>query len=352
MRTVHVDVEKAYDVHIGSGLLSRCGAMLADLLVTRRVAVVTDSNVQPLYLDRVAQALTSCGFSVSCFVFPAGEQSKNIGTLSDILEFFARSCLTRTDCAIALGGGVVGDITGFAAGCYLRGIDFVQLPTTLLADVDSSVGGKTAIDLGAGKNLAGLFYQPKAVICDTDCLATLTPETLSDGFAEAVKTGILGDEALFEIFESGDISASLEEIVYRCVCYKAHIVHCDPKEKGLRRLLNLGHTPAHAIERLSDYTITHGHAVGAGTAVMARAAAALGICSDHCAQRIVNALRRCSLPTDAPFTASDMAETALLDKKRAADEITLIFPQKIGTCIQQKLPVDRLCEIFSLGACE
>ena len=227
IRTIPVRVSPAYDVSIGPGLLGEIGGRLAGVLGPCRIAVLTDSTVAPLYLDTVTARLTAAGFSVCAHVFPAGEGSKNLSTLSELLEFLAAEHLTRTDCVAALGGGVTGDMAGFAAAVYLRGIRYVQLPTTLLAAVDSSVGGKTAIDLAAGKNLAGAFCQPAAVLCDTDCLKTLPADVFADGAAEAIKTGFLADEGLFSLFVDGTITAAPGAFFARCVAYNAGVVERD-----------------------------------------------------------------------------------------------------------------------------
>ena len=240
-------------------------------------------------------------------------------------------------------------LTGFAAGCYLRGIRFAQIPTTLLAAVDASVGGKTAVNLAHGKNLAGLFHQPIGVYCDTDTLKTLHPHELEDGYAEAIKHGILDDPALFEIFEHGDPAGNIEEIIVRSVIYKSRIVMEDPNEKGVRKMLNLGHTPAHAIERLSDFEISHGHAVSMGIAMMTRAAARRNMLKIDEASRIINTLKRNNLPTECPYPAKEMAEIAAVDKKAAASDITVILPEKIGKCVMQKMPVAALESLFADG---
>lgn len=347
--TVRVNVGDGYDVTIGRGIIDSCGQLLSGLLSTRRVAVVTDSNVQPLYLDRVVRSLEDAGFTVTSFSFEAGERSKNISTLGEILEFFAQSGLTRKDCAIALGGGVVGDITGFAAGCYMRGIDYVQMPTTMLAAIDSSVGGKTAIDLETGKNLAGLFIQPKAVLCDVDCMSTLAPEIYADGLAEAVKAGILADPVLFSMFEQGKAAGQPEVVIDRCVRYKAGVVEQDEKETGLRKMLNLGHTPAHAIEKLSGYSIAHGRAVAMGLGIMARASARRGYCSDDCAARISRALAGCGLPDNTAFSAADMAGVAASDKKRTAGGVSMVLIKEIGDCVFEEVSLENIGNLFADG---
>ena len=343
---------ETYPIFTGAGLLDSLGGMLASIVKPCRVMILTDSNVAPLYLDRAVQSMTESGFAVTAKILPAGEESKSIQKLSEVLEAFCEAHMTRTDLAVALGGGVIGDLTGFASGCYLRGIRFAQVPTTLLAAVDASVGGKTAVNLEHGKNLAGLFHQPVAVICDTETMKTLTPHELADGAAEAIKSGILGDPELFSVFESGEPAAQLQEIVTRSVAFKAKIVMEDPNEHSVRKLLNLGHTPAHAIELLSNFEISHGHAVAMGMGIMSRAAAKRKILPQKDAERILDTLRRSNLPVNAPFSAADMAKIAALDKKAAANDITVILPETIGHCRMEKIPLAALEALFADGTGE
>ena len=349
IQTIQVHTAPAYEVSIGGGLLHTCGQRLREVLAPCRVAVITDSTVAPLYLKTVTGSLTAAGFTVCSYTFPAGEGSKNFTTLAAILEFLAEQHLTRTDCVAALGGGVTGDMAGFAAACYLRGIRYVQLPTTLLSAVDSSVGGKTAIDLTAGKNLAGAFLQPAAVLCDTDCLRSLPAEVFADGAAEAIKTGVLDDEGLFALFEDGTLTTAPDEVIARCVRYKAGVVERDEKEQGERKLLNLGHTAGHAIEKCSGYAIPHGHAVAAGLAIIARSAEALGWAAEPIGARIAACLAKNGLPTGTNYTAEALAEAALADKKRSGGDITLVIPKKIGVCELKKVPIADLLPIIRAG---
>lgn len=351
MALIHVSAGggRDYDVTVESGLLDRCGKLLVPLFCGNKAAVITDTNVERLYLPRVRTSLEREGYEVCAYAFPAGEESKNLSILSDILEFLAESRLTRTDTIVALGGGVVGDIAGFAAGCYLRGVKYVQIPTTLLAFVDSSVGGKTAVDLHAGKNLAGLFYPPSAVIADPDCLDTLPDDILADGAAEAVKTGILDGKDLFSLAENGEIRQNAGRIIELCIAYKAKIVGIDEFERGHRKLLNLGHTVAHAIEKLSGYTTPHGRAVSIGIAVITHAAARLGMCRPSDCARILAALRACGLPTETSYGAAELAEAALADKKRSGGNITLVIPRAIGQCELVDVPVGELRGIIEKG---
>ena len=338
-----------YPILTGSGLLDTCGQEIAAIVKPCRVMIVSDTNVAPLYLDRVKKSLTDAGFSVNTHVVTAGEGSKSVTVFGALLESFAEAKMTRTDLAVALGGGVIGDLTGFAAGCYLRGIRFVQMPTTLLSAVDASVGGKTAVNLQHGKNLAGLFHQPTGVFCDVDSMDTLTPHEMADGAAEAIKTGILGNPDLFAIYESGNPLSELEDVISHAVAYKSKIVTEDPEEHGVRKLLNLGHTPAHAIERLSDFKISHGHAVAIGMAMMTRAAVKRGILDIDEGTRILYTITRNNLPSVCPFQAKEMSEIAAIDKKAAASEITVILPEQIGRCRMGKIPISALEELFADG---
>jgi len=349
IRTIQVNTTPSYAVSIGGGLLRHCGSALREMMNLCHVAVIADSNVASLYLDTVCTSLKDSGFTVSTHVFPAGEAHKNFETLSEILEFLAETQLTRSDCVAALGGGVTGDMAGFAAGCYLRGIRCVQLPTTLLSAVDSSVGGKTAIDLKAGKNLAGVFLQPTAVLCDTDCLTSLPPEVFADGAAEAIKTGVLCDESLFSLFENGSLISAPVDVIARCVAYKAGVVERDEKEQNERRLLNLGHTIGHAIEKCSGYSIPHGHAVAAGLAIMSRAAEKLGWAEEPIAARIAACLAKNGLPIDTEYSAEALAAAALNDKKRSGDSITIVVPKRIGLCELKKIPVAELYSVITAG---
>lgn len=349
MRTFPVRVQGGCNVHIGRGLLGRCGELVKSALGPCRAAVVTDKNVERLYLAPVLEGLCAAGFDACSLTLPAGERYKQMETLGTILEFLAGNRLTRADCVLALGGGVVGDTAGFAAGCYLRGVRYAQLPTTLLAAVDSSVGGKTAVNLSAGKNLAGLFYQPSLVVCDPDCFATLPADEFANGAAEAIKTGILGDEPLFCLLESGDVCEDADEVVARCVAYKASIVEADERDGGPRNLLNLGHTVGHAIELLSGYAVPHGHAVAIGLYSIARAAERTGFAEAPLSERIRRTLIRNELPFAAPYSAEQLAEAALSDKKRRGGSITLALPRRIGACELVTMPADELLPLLRAG---
>lgn len=349
MKTITVNASTKYNVHIGSGLLSQLGDFAAQAQHCCNVAIVSDSNVWPLYGDIAADSLKRSGFSVEHFVFAAGEESKNGQTYLALLDFLAQKQLTRSDLIVALGGGVVGDLAGFAAATYLRGIPFIQVPTTLLAAVDSSVGGKTAIDLPSGKNLAGAFYQPALVLCDTDCLRTLPQEIFLDGCSEVIKYGVLFDPELFSVLEECRADFCPEDVIARCVALKRDVVAEDEFDRGARQLLNLGHTIGHGVEAASSFAVSHGKAVAIGMAIAARAAAACGLCRTADAQRLVELLRAFSLPVCTDIEAAQLFRSALSDKKRSGEYVNLILPQKIGACIIRKTPVDELKSFIEAG---
>ncbi len=345
METIRVPASKEYEVIIDKGILASLGERCADLFGKCRAAVITDSNVAPLWLDKAVESLKSAGIDVITYVFPAGEESKGKETLFDILEFMASNRLTRSDFAVALGGGVTGDMTGLAASLYLRGIPFVQVPTTLLAAVDSSVGGKTAVNLAAGKNLMGAFYQPSLVLCDTDTLGTLSPEIFADGMAEVIKYGVIFDRELFDAVKGGNIADKLEKIIARCVELKRDVVAKDEFDKGDRQLLNFGHTMAHSIEKCSSFEISHGSAVAIGMVIAAKAGAKLGWSEENCTAEIIEANKNNNLPCECGFSSAELADAALSDKKRTGNSIAFVAPRRIGECYLKKISVDILYKV-------
>ena len=332
MKTIRVSASKSYDVLIAPGLLDECGERIREVVATCIAAIVTDTNVAPLYADRVQQSLERAGFRVVKHVFPAGENSKNLTVWGEVLSFLAENGLGRGDFVVALGGGVVGDLAGFAASAYQRGIRFVQLPTSMLAAVDSSVGGKTAVDLPQGKNLAGSFHQPSLVLCDTDTLSTLPEREFRSGCAEAIKCAVLSSVELFARMETAPIPDMLEDVIAACVEYKRDVVARDEFDTGERALLNLGHTIGHAIEKCSGFALTHGEAVAVGLTVISRAAARRDVCDERAARRIVSLLEKTGLPTTSDYDAETLFAAALSDKKRQGDRLRLILPETIGHC--------------------
>lgn len=341
MNTVCVNASRAYEVQIGNGLLPALG-QAARAVTTGSVLVVTDETVAPLYLAKVYQSLQAAGLRVHTVSVPAGERSKCAEYYVNLLNLLAAKQLTRTDAAIALGGGVVGDLTGFAAATYLRGIPLIQIPTTLLAMVDSSVGGKTAIDLPAGKNLVGAFHQPSLVLCDLDTLDTLPADIFRDGCAEVIKTAILFDPQLFAHLRERGTGFDRTYVVTRCVECKRDVVCADEFDRGERQKLNLGHTIGHAIEKCSRFAVSHGQAVAIGTAMMARA-------FYPNPEEIESVLRAFGLPTETDFSAESLADAALSDKKRAGNTLTLVVPRAIGGCTLEEIAITELKPIIEAG---
>ncbi len=349
MKSVKVNASRSYEVQIEKGLLTRAGACLSELLPPpRTVMVVSDDTVFALWGEKLTHSLREAGYTVKEFVIPHGEASKTPETLLALWSALATEGLTRTDCLAALGGGVVGDIVGFAAATYLRGIPFVQFPTTLLAMVDSSVGGKTAVDLPAGKNLVGAFNQPFGVFCDTDALSTLPYDIFADGCAEVIKYGYINDPALLEMLEN-DFSADPDEVIARCVADKRDVVEADERDTGVRQLLNLGHTAGHAVEHCSNFEISHGSAVAIGMLLMTRAAVKSGICDPAVLSHMERLLTAYGLPTACPFGAAELAAVAMGDKKRAGKKITLVLPQTLGKSILYPIEAKDLEACFAKG---
>ena len=349
MKTVHVKASQEYDVHIGSGLLDQLGRYVAAMEKVRNVCIVSDSNVWPLYGERTKSNLEAQGIRTFDFVFPAGETSKNAATYLQLLNYLAKSQISRSDLIVALGGGVVGDLAGFAAATYLRGIPYIQVPTTLLAAVDSSVGGKTAIDLDAGKNLAGCFYQPRLVLCDTDCLNTLPEGIFRDGCAEVIKYGVLYDPTLFSHLCERGLEFDREAVIARCVELKRDVVAQDEFDTGARMKLNLGHTIGHSVEALSNYQLSHGKAVAIGMAIVARSGCAMGICPEDAKDAIIAILSKFGLACSCSFPAEQLFHGTLSDKKRSGGSISLIIPERIGSCIIRPMPTNEIRSFIEAG---
>ena len=348
MKIIKVKASTEYDVIIDRGILSRAGELSLPICGACSACIVTDDTVDALYSEILEESLTIKGFRTVKFVIPHGEASKNTSSLIALLEFLAENRLTRSDCIFALGGGVVGDLAGFAAAVYLRGIKFIQIPTTLLAAVDSSVGGKTAVDLVAGKNLAGAFHQPSLVICDYATLDTLSPEIFADRCAEVIKYGVINDRPLFELLKGG-FHENIEQIIASCVANKSRIVEKDEFDTGARQLLNLGHTVGHAIEARSSFAISHGSAVAIGMAIVTRAAVAMGICPESDLLELTALLQSAALPTECDYSAEELTSAALGDKKRLGNKISLVIPYAIGDSRLLKIGVDELESFIQKG---
>ncbi|MCL2599606.1 MAG: 3-dehydroquinate synthase [Treponema sp.] len=332
-----------YSVVIGEGL--DFGELALGVKEPCQVVIVSDDKVFPLYGDTVMKSLAKNGYRVGAYIVNNGEKAKSIEVVTRLLRFLVDQGMTRNGILVALGGGVVGDIAGFASAVYQRGIDFIQLPTTILAAVDSSVGGKTGVDLPEAKNVVGAFHHPLGVFCDTGTFATLPKAVYADGMAEVVKHGMIADRDMF--MNLGELA--IAEICRRNVEIKAGIVEKDEFDTGIRHLLNFGHTVGHAVEALSKYAIPHGSAVAIGMTVITRAAEKAGLTKSACLGELTRTLEHLGLPTSCEYSANDIAKVAMHDKKRSGDTITLVIPKEIGCAELHKLPVAQLEDFIGKG---
>lgn len=354
MRTLKVALPgREYEIRVEAGCLAGAGeAVKAVCPRAGKLAVVTDSNVAALYSEPVVASLERAGFETALMVVSAGEASKSAAMLSHLWEDMTDFGLTRTDGVVALGGGVVGDLAGFAAATILRGVDLIQIPTTLLAQVDSSVGGKVAIDLKHGKNLAGCFWQPKLVLMDPDTLTTLDDKTFADGMAEVIKYGCIADAEFFGFLEShpsrGEIMKDIEHLLYTCCDIKRRVVEEDERDTGRRMLLNFGHTLGHAYELAGGYkTWTHGQAVAAGMVLAAKLGVSLHVTPAELPARVEKLLTAFGLPTAIPCDPSTYAAAIGRDKKGAGAEISVILLPELGRAEARKMSKAELVRLVS-----
>lgn len=349
MKKLHVATgNRPYDILIGRGIIKNCGSLIKDITTAQKVMVISDSNVFPLYGNTVLNSLNEHGFEAFSHVFEAGEERKNLNTIYEIYDNLANNGFTRKDIIVALGGGVTGDMAGFAAATFLRGIDFIQIPTSLLAQVDSSVGGKTGVDIKQGKNLVGAFWQPSMVIIDPNTLDTLSDFFFADGMGEVIKYGCIKSRVLFEQIKNCNIKEEIDDIIYQCVDIKRGVVERDEREQGERALLNFGHTLGHSIEKLYSFKgISHGQAVAVGMVLMSKAGEKQGITQKGTSQEIIDLCKKYCLPTTDKCTFLDMAEAAKSDKKTVGNDIKLVLLRKIGDSFTQKIKLDNLLEFIT-----
>ena len=338
-------VKKPYDIIIGNDILNIVPDEIKKITKAKTVVVITDDNVDKLYSNSVLNMLQNAGFNTLKFVFTHGEANKTMETICNILEFMAENNVTRSDLVVALGGGIVGDVSGYAAASYLRGIDFIQIPTTFLSAIDSSVGGKTGVNLKSGNNLAGAFYQPRLVVCDTKTFETLPKDNFKEGVSEAIKYGVICDKNLFDLLSNSN-DWDVESVIERCVSIKAQIVSEDEFDTGKRQLLNFGHTIGHAIEKETDFEISHGIAVGIGMAIISKITDFRGWSSENTHSKIIKCLENNHIPTDTDVKNEELLSTMLKDKKRSGDTINLVIPEKIGNCVLKKVGVSELEEVL------
>ena len=314
--TIHMNLgQDSYDILVERGILARAKDYLN---LNRRVLVVTDTQVPAIYAQTLA---AQCQSAVICTV-ETGENSKSLGGFGHLLQTMLDHGFSRKDCVVAVGGGVVGDLSGFAASAYMRGIDFYNIPTTLLSQIDSSIGGKTAINFGGVKNIVGAFYQPKKVLIDPKLLETLPARQISNGLAEAIKMSLTSDKKLFELFENDDIESNLEEIIIRCLNIKKYVVEQDEKEAGLRKILNFGHTMGHGIESSLEMELYHGECVALGM---------LPMCADSIRPRVMKVLQKCNLYRQLDYDWEQIAEAAFHDKKVDGDSVTVTVVNEVGS---------------------
>jgi len=347
MNSIAIQTGAPYQVLVGRDILKNIGEEIKKIKPYRKVAFVTDDIVLRLHGKVLKKSLDAAGFNCELFVFPNGEASKCQKTLDRIYEYLTLCGITRSDLILAFGGGVVGDMAGFAAATYLRGVDYIQIPTTLIAQTDSSVGGKTAIDTPLGKNLVGAFYQPKLVLCDVDLLSTLPDSVFNSAMAEVVKYALLSDSDLFSLLEDKPIKDVLEDVVNRCIQIKADVVSGDEFDKGNRMLLNLGHTLGHSVENHSHYTVSHGEGVAIGMNIMLKACVKNQLLDDAIYKRFLNLLAKFSLPTSyEKASLKELVDIAFHDKKREDESISIIICEGIGRCRGMKIKLDELYDFI------
>ncbi len=356
MQTIEVATSsRTYDVHIACELLPRVGEIARSTAGGSRAMVVSNTDVAPLYSDTVLASLRDAGYDVHIHVVESSETVKNMAELARLLEHCAEAELTRDDVVVALGGGVVGDLAGFAAATYMRGCKLVQVPTSLLAMVDSSVGGKTAVDLVHGKNLAGAFFQPRAVVASVEALDTIAPTLFADSCGEVIKYGVMCDPDLFAslektpLTESRDDHERLGSVIARCVEIKRDVVSNDECERGLRQTLNLGHTIGHAVESANEYRLGHGSSVAAGMCIMARACAKRGWCDGETARRIEAVVAAHGLPISTEFDVDTLFKHAKADKKRHGDTLNIVAIEAIGSVNIKNLSLDDFRKLIEQG---
>ena len=345
MDRIHIQASTAYNVIIERNCLAHIGEHLQAIKPACSIMIVTDDNVGTLYASTVSKSLETAGYTVHTYTFPHGESEKNGHRLMDLMETLGQTKLTRKDLIIALGGGVVGDLAGFAAATYLRGIDYVQIPTSLLAAVDSSVGGKTAVNLECGKNLWGAFKQPILVLCDPETLSTLPKEEWINGCGEIIKYGFLGHPELLDQLRERPLlqyPEDVDSVISQCVRIKAYVVEINEKESGLRATLNLGHTFGHGIEHGSAFTIPHGNAVALGLLIMARGAVAHEELDPAIIPSIKRLLIAHELPTTTTIVKNVILEEASHDKKASGSSITIVVPTGYGTSVLKKVTFEEL----------
>ncbi len=345
MKKFVVSTDRSSEILIGKDFLRNAGAYISSCIPPCHLCIITDSTVNNIYSQVVMTSLMEHGYRTSKIVFPSGEHSKNLNTYSNILEALADESLNRSDGIVALGGGVVGDMAGFTAATYMRGISYVQIPTTYLAAVDASIGGKTGINLLSGKNLVGAFWQPSMVLCDCKTFDSLPPAKLQDGIAEAVKCAAVSEASLIPHIQSHHY----EYVIERCVSIKKSFVEADERDMGLRQILNFGHTIAHGIEKITSYGVSHGQAVAKGMIIEARAAYKMGLTDTDISDELTDILISMGFNPVSCSKVEELYRYALMDKKITGDKITMVIPETLGKCRLQKITLSELKQFIQAG---
>lgn len=345
MKKFSLSTGRPYEVLIGENLIQHAGEYISQYIEPCRICVITDSTVNNIYSQVVMTSLLEHGYQVSKVIFPSGEHSKNLNTYSNILEAIADEGLNRSDAIVALGGGIVGDMAGFVAATYMRGIRYIQIPTTYMAAVDAAIGGKSGINLLSGKNLVGIIWQPSLVLCDYKTFDSLPPAKLQDGLAEAVKCAVVAEPSLIPHIRNNDYAYIIE----RCVSIKKSLVEADEEDRGIRQLLNFGHTVGHGIEKITSFSVSHGQAIAKGMVVEAKAAYRMGLTDTDISKDLEKILTELGFNLTTCRKGEDLYHYALTDKKIAGDQITMIIPESIGKCKLQKISLSELHRFIELG---
>ncbi|MDU6547259.1 3-dehydroquinate synthase [Anaerococcus vaginalis] len=338
---IRMDLKNAYDIEIGSKIIEKLNLFLQENYKNSKILIISDDLVYKIHKEKIIKELD--GFYYKEFIIKNGENSKSTENLIKILEFAAQNQYRRSDLVIAFGGGVVGDISGLVASLYLRGIDYISIPTTFLSAIDSSVGGKTAVNLKAGKNLCGTFYQPKKVFIDTDFLKTLSDYYFNDGLAEAIKYGMIRDKSIFDEISKENVSKTYENlpsIIKKCLDIKKDVVKDDEKDFGIRQILNYGHTFAHAIEKNSNFEISHGHAVALGMKIMVKNF------YESFYDNFIKVLKKYNLDKEIDFDTEKILKVCMVDKKSRNDRINIIVVRNLGTCEILNIDLKDLRKIY------
>lgn len=349
---IKINTDKQYDIHLQSGIINQIGLHLMKHHTSGKLCIISDKNSHKYWGSHLQNSLQGMGFEVHSLVFPPGEKTKSFKNLEYIINYLAEHRFSRSDFLLGLGGGVIGDLTGFAASIYMRGIDFYNIPTTLLSAVDSSVGGKTAVNLTTGKNMAGTFWQPSGVFFDKQTLSTLPDSQIKNGLGEIIKAGVILDDTIIALMENNwpdHLPDITEELIYKSINVKKEIVQLDEREKGPRQTLNLGHTIGHAVENLSRYEIPHGQAVSMGLLIMAKISERMDWASENMSYRLEHLYQRYKIDTKCPFSPKIISREILADKKRRGDNITLAVPLKIGHCTLRNIKISYIEDLLMKG---